>query len=74
MGICLHMEETNVPIYFQEEVWECPRQRYDWHLRGDSETWRDIPDAIAAQSEFDVNRIRLMVGEVIAEFWKQARG
>lgn len=32
-------------------------------VRGDSETWRDIPDAIAAQSHFDVNRIRLMVGE-----------
>ncbi|HNB50565.1 MAG TPA: FAD-dependent oxidoreductase [Anaerolineales bacterium] len=32
-------------------------------VRGDSETWREIPDAIAAQSEFDVNRIRLMVGE-----------
>jgi len=32
-------------------------------VRGDSETWREIPDAIAAQSDFDVNRIRLMVGE-----------
>lgn len=32
-------------------------------VRGDSETWRDIPDAIAAQSNFDVNHIRLMVGE-----------
>jgi NADPH-dependent 2,4-dienoyl-CoA reductase/sulfur reductase-like enzyme len=32
-------------------------------VRGDSETWREIPDAIAAQSNFDVNRIRLMVGE-----------
>jgi NADPH-dependent 2,4-dienoyl-CoA reductase/sulfur reductase-like enzyme len=32
-------------------------------VRGDSETWREIPDAIAAQSHFDVNRIRLMVGE-----------
>ncbi len=32
-------------------------------VRGDSETWREIPEAIAAQSNFDVNRIRLMVGE-----------
>ncbi len=31
-------------------------------VRGDSETWREIPDAIAAQSNFDVNHIRLMVG------------
>ena len=31
--------------------------------RGDSETWRDIPDAIVAQNGFEVNRIRLMVGE-----------
>ena len=31
--------------------------------RGDSETWRDIPDAIIAQTGFEVNRLRLMVGE-----------
>jgi NAD(P)H-nitrite reductase large subunit len=31
--------------------------------RGDSETWRDIPDAIVAQNGFNVNRLRLMVGE-----------
>lgn len=31
--------------------------------RGDSETWRGVPEAIASQSHFDVNRIRLMVGE-----------
>ncbi len=30
--------------------------------RGDSETWRDIPEAILAQSGFDVNHLRLMVG------------
>lgn len=30
--------------------------------RGDSETWRQLPDAIAAQSNFDVNRLRIMVG------------
>jgi hypothetical protein len=30
--------------------------------RGDSETWRDMPDAIIAQSGFDVNHLRLMVG------------
>jgi len=31
--------------------------------RGDSETWRQLPDTIAAQSGFDVNRLRVMVGE-----------
>jgi NADPH-dependent 2,4-dienoyl-CoA reductase/sulfur reductase-like enzyme len=30
--------------------------------RGDSETWRQLPDAIAAQSDFDVNRLRILVG------------
>ncbi len=32
-------------------------------VRGDSETWRDLPDALMAQSGFDVNRIRLIIGE-----------
>jgi len=32
-------------------------------VRGDSQTWRQIPDAIVAQGGFDVNRLRLMVGE-----------
>lgn len=31
--------------------------------RGDSETWRQLPDAIAAQSNFEVNRLRLLVGQ-----------
>ena len=31
--------------------------------RGDSETWRQLPDAIIAQQNFDVNRLRLMLGE-----------
>jgi NAD(P)H-nitrite reductase large subunit len=31
--------------------------------RGDSETWRDLPDAIVAQSGFEVNRLRLLIGE-----------
>lgn len=31
--------------------------------RGDSETWRQLPDAIVAQSGFDVNSLRLLVGE-----------
>jgi NAD(P)H-nitrite reductase large subunit len=31
--------------------------------RGDSETWRQLPDAIAAQNEFEFNRLRLLVGE-----------
>jgi NAD(P)H-nitrite reductase large subunit len=31
--------------------------------RGDSETWRQLPDAIAAQSHFEINRLRLLVGE-----------
>jgi NAD(P)H-nitrite reductase large subunit len=29
--------------------------------RGDSETWRQLPDAIAAQAVFDVNRLRLLI-------------
>jgi NADPH-dependent 2,4-dienoyl-CoA reductase/sulfur reductase-like enzyme len=31
--------------------------------RGDSETWRELPDSVVAQSGFDVNRLRLLVGE-----------
>ena len=31
--------------------------------RGDSETWRQLPDSVAAANTFDVNRLRLMVGE-----------
>ena len=31
--------------------------------RGDSETWRQLPDAIAAQSDFNVNRLRIMIGQ-----------
>ncbi len=30
--------------------------------RGDSETWRQIPDAIAAQSNGDINSLRILVG------------
>jgi hypothetical protein len=31
--------------------------------RGDSETWRQLPDAITAQSDFDINRLRILIGE-----------
>lgn len=31
--------------------------------RGDSETWRELPDAAITQSGFDVNSVRLMLGE-----------
>jgi NADPH-dependent 2,4-dienoyl-CoA reductase/sulfur reductase-like enzyme len=31
--------------------------------RGDSETWRELPNAMVAQTGFDVNRLRLLVGE-----------
>jgi NAD(P)H-nitrite reductase large subunit len=31
--------------------------------RGDSETWRELPDATLAQSGFDINRVRVMIGE-----------
>ncbi len=31
--------------------------------RGDSETWRQLPDAMVAQTGFEVNRLRLLVGE-----------
>ena len=30
--------------------------------RGDSETWRQVPDTIVAQTGFEVNRLRIMVG------------
>lgn len=30
--------------------------------RGDSETWRQLPEAIVAQTGFDVNHLRLLVG------------
>ena len=33
--------------------------------RGDSETFRSLPDAISAQSGFDVNRLRLLIGEKV---------
>lgn len=32
-------------------------------VRGDSETWRQLPDAIAAQADFEVNRLRVLVGQ-----------
>lgn len=31
--------------------------------RGDSETWRRLPEAIVAQTGFEVNRLRVLVGE-----------
>ena len=31
--------------------------------RGDSETWRQLPDALTAEAGFDVNHLRLVVGE-----------
>ncbi|HLA06674.1 MAG TPA: FAD-dependent oxidoreductase, partial [Anaerolineales bacterium] len=31
--------------------------------RGDSETWRQLPNALVAQTDIDVNRLRLLVGE-----------
>ncbi len=31
--------------------------------RGDSETWRELPEAIVAQSGLDVNHIRLLIGD-----------
>jgi hypothetical protein len=32
-------------------------------VRGDSENWRQMPDALVAQSDFDINRLRVLVGE-----------
>lgn len=32
-------------------------------VRGDSETWREIPEAILAQSGFEINHLRLILGE-----------
>ena len=31
--------------------------------RGDSETWRHLPDSIVAQTGFNVNRLRILVGQ-----------
>ncbi len=31
--------------------------------RGDSETWRELPDASVAQGGFDMNHVRILVGE-----------
>lgn len=31
--------------------------------RGDSETWRQLPGAFAAQDDFEVNRLRVLAGE-----------
>ncbi len=31
--------------------------------RGDSETWRELPESIVAQGGFDVNHMRLLIGE-----------
>lgn len=31
--------------------------------RGDSETWRQVPDTMVAQTGFEVNRLRIMVGK-----------
>lgn len=31
--------------------------------RGDSEIWRQLPEAMIAQSDFEVNRLRLVVGQ-----------
>jgi len=31
--------------------------------RGDSETWRRLPDALVAQNAFDVNRLRILAGQ-----------
>jgi NAD(P)H-nitrite reductase large subunit len=31
--------------------------------RGDSETWRQLPRSIAAQQDFEVNRLRVMLGD-----------
>ena len=31
--------------------------------RGDSETWRQLPDSMIAQTGFDVNHLRLVIGD-----------
>jgi nitrite reductase (NADH) large subunit len=32
-------------------------------VRGESETWQQMPDAVVCQNDFEVNRLRIMVGE-----------
>ncbi len=36
-------------------------------VRGESETWQQLPDAILCQNSFDVNRLRVMVGKTKLE-------
>jgi nitrite reductase (NADH) large subunit len=32
-------------------------------VRGESETWQQMPDAVVCQNNFEINRLRVMVGE-----------
>jgi NAD(P)H-nitrite reductase large subunit len=32
-------------------------------VRGESETWQQMPDAVVCQNNFEINRLRLMLGE-----------
>ena len=32
-------------------------------VRGESETWQKMPDAVVCQNNFDINRLRVMVGD-----------
>jgi hypothetical protein len=33
-------------------------------VRGESETWQQMPDAVVCQNNFEVNRLRVMLGEI----------
>jgi NAD(P)H-nitrite reductase large subunit len=44
-------------------VGQCPDPDPVGIVRGDSETWHELPDGIVAQSGFDVNHVRVMVGQ-----------
>ena len=32
-------------------------------VRGESETWQQMPDAVVCQNNFEINRLRVMLGE-----------
>lgn len=32
-------------------------------VRGESETWQQMPEAVVCQNNFEINRLRLMLGE-----------
>jgi hypothetical protein len=45
-------------------VGSSPSDEEDYSIvRGESETWQKMPNAVICQNNFEVNRVRVMVGE-----------